>query len=94
MGVKTGVAQDMLMMDPKDNIAVCLRDFKAGEKVSLRVGPKTTHVKVQDPIPRGHKICVEEIQNGARVIKYGEVIGRASTDIRIGQHVHVHNVAD
>jgi len=94
MVVKKGVSQDMLMMDPLDNIAVCLRDFKADEKVSLRMGPKTIHVKVQDQIPRGHKVCVKEIQNGAQVIKYGEVIGKASTEIHIGQHVHVHNVVD
>ncbi len=26
------------------------------------------------------------------VIKYGHVIGRAKRDIKVGEHVHVHNV--
>lgn len=26
------------------------------------------------------------------VIKYGEIIGKASVEIRKGQHVHVHNL--
>jgi altronate dehydratase small subunit len=26
-------------------------------------------------------------------MKYGEIIGKATTDIKPGQHVHVHNVA-
>jgi len=29
---------------------------------------------------------------GDPVVKYGEVIGYATTGIRPGQHVHVHNV--
>ena len=89
-----GVAKDILMLDPKDNIAVCLRDIKAGERVSLRLGTETINAKVLDSIPRGHKVCVREIQKDAKVIKYGEVIGKANTEILIGQHVHVQNVVD
>jgi hypothetical protein len=47
-----------------------------------------------DPIPRGHKIAVREISEGDKVLKYGEVIGEASQNIGLGNHVHVHNVID
>ena len=43
-------------------------------------------------IPFGHKIAVAAMAAGAPVIKYGEVIGVATAEIRPGQHVHVHNV--
>ena len=89
-----GVSKDILIMDPGDNIAVCLRDIKAGENVTFRMEAETISVKVLDHIPRGHKICVKEIPNDAPIIKYGEIIGKATTDIHIGQHVHVHNVVD
>jgi len=51
-------------MDPNDNTAVCLRDLKAGEKVSAEAGTEIITANVQDQIPRGHKICVREIQAG------------------------------
>jgi hypothetical protein len=33
-----------------------------------------------------------EIGAGDSVVKYGEVIGRATSAIAAGRHVHVHNV--
>ena len=94
MTENTGISKDIMMMGPNDNTAVCLRDLTAGEKVSAEAGTKIITANVQDNIPRGHKICVREIQMGASVIKYGEIIGKANADIHIGQHVHVHNVVD
>lgn len=43
-------------------------------------------------IPAGHKYALKDIQKGETVIKYGEVIGRASQDIKQGEWVHTHNV--
>ena len=41
----------------------------------------------------GHKYAVREIKSGENVIKYGMPIGHATRDIKVGEHVHVHNVA-
>ena len=35
-----------------------------------------------------------EIAEGENIVKYGEVIGKASANIGKGNHVHVHNVVD
>ena len=43
-------------------------------------------------IPAGHKYALEDIKKGEKVIKYGEVIGRAKEDIKKGDWVHTHNV--
>ncbi|MDP1993088.1 MAG: SAF domain-containing protein [Syntrophales bacterium] len=32
------------------------------------------------------------MKKGDLIVKYGEPIGIATQDIRIGQHVHVHNL--
>lgn len=40
----------------------------------------------------GHKYAIRPIANGENVIKYGMPIGRATCDIAVGDHVHVHNV--
>lgn len=43
-------------------------------------------------IPRGHKVALKDIAKGAQVHKYGQSIGVATFDIKVGEHVHVHNL--
>lgn len=45
-----------------------------------------------EKIPAGHKYALREIKKGETVIKYGEIIGRATSDIQVGEWVHTHNV--
>jgi SAF domain len=35
---------------------------------------------------------LRDIEAGDQVVKYGVAIGLATSDIRAGQHVHVHNL--
>ena len=43
-------------------------------------------------VPRGHKVALRDIAEGAPVRKYGQVIGVTTTAIATGEHVHVHNL--
>ncbi len=43
-------------------------------------------------IPAGHKYALKDIEKGSYVIKYGEIIGRATESIQQGEWVHTHNV--
>lgn len=43
-------------------------------------------------VPVGHKIAVRAVAQGDPVIKYGHVIGYATQDIAVGDHVHSHNL--
>lgn len=43
-------------------------------------------------IPAGHKYALKDIEKGQTVIKYGQIIGRATCDIKKGDWVHTHNV--
>ena len=43
-------------------------------------------------IPAGHKYALKDISKGETVVKYGQIIGRATTDIKRGEWVHTHNV--
>ena len=45
-----------------------------------------------EKIPAGHKYALCDIPKGEYVIKYGEIIGRATQDIAKGEWVHTHNV--
>ena len=41
----------------------------------------------------GHKYALVDIKRGENVIKYGNPIGHATSDIKCGEHVHTHNLA-
>ena len=45
-----------------------------------------------ESIPAGHKYALCDIAKGEYVVKYGEIIGRVTQDIKQGEWVHTHNV--
>jgi altronate dehydratase small subunit len=77
-----------------DNVATVLNDVSCGEKILVKFADNTsTHTIVsRENIPFGFKVALKDIQKGEYVIKYGEVIGRATEFIGEGHLVHVHNV--
>jgi len=82
-----------IVLNTKDNVATALTDLKAGTNLELDVGGKSLTVKLTAAVPFGHKFSLARIESGAPVIKYGEVIGTATSAIAPGDYVHVHNVA-
>lgn len=44
-------------------------------------------------VPLGHKIATKDIAAGGVILKFGQPIGLAVTDIASGDHVHSHNCA-
>jgi altronate dehydratase small subunit len=82
--------RDALLLTPADDVATALRPLHAGQQASVQ-GLQGTLLIRQD-IPFCHKVACRDIAAGDRVRKYGEVIGMASTAIRAGDHVHVHNI--
>ncbi|NJE26129.1 altronate hydrolase [Thermococcus sp. MV5] len=77
-----------VIMDEKDSVATAVVPIKKGEKV--RIGE--TEIEILSDIPQGHKFAIREIKAGEPIIKYGEIIGIATEDIKPGEYVHVHNV--
>jgi len=83
----------VLVLDPRDNVAVAISDIRAGEEVEVDLEGRILRIVAKSDIRFGHKIALKPIKRGGPVIKYGEVIGVATEDIEPGDHVHVHNVA-
>ncbi|MCL4465441.1 MAG: UxaA family hydrolase [Chloroflexi bacterium] len=81
-----------MIINGRDNVAVVLEDVEAGATLSAAGGGRQERVTATQPIPFGHKVALVDIPEGAEVYKYGEVIGRASRDIKPGEHVHIHNI--
>lgn len=74
-----------IVISPLDSVGVAL--------VSLKKGEEAEGVILSEDIEKGHKFALKDIKIGEKVIKYGEVIGKATADIKAGQHIHSHNMA-
>ena len=85
--------QKAVILSPRDNVATALADLKAGENLKLKAGDQTLDIKLNAAVPFGHKFSLADIKPGSPVIKYGEVIGTATAEIKPGSYVHVHNLA-
>ncbi|MEN9854916.1 MAG: hypothetical protein RL186_791 [Pseudomonadota bacterium] len=77
---------NMLRLVTTDDVGVALVAIKAGEALGQ------TGIVAREAIQSGHKIALRHIFRGEEVRKYGASIGRASTDILPGAHVHTHNL--
>ncbi|CAH0279093.1 UxaA family hydrolase [Peribacillus simplex] len=81
-----------LYLSTKDSVAVALSEIPANTSVVVKTDLEELVVPILEPIRFGHKFAVKAIEQGADIIKYGEVIGAASAFIPAGTHVHVHNL--
>ena len=67
----------VLVLDPRDNTAVCLVDLNVGDVVEQ----DDFKITVLSRIPRGHKIASSDIAKNDGIIKYGERMGHAVAPI-------------
>lgn len=81
-----------LLINEKDNVAVALEELVENNIASYKTNKKVEYVTLLQSIPIYHKFSVTDIKEGQLVYKYGEVIGRASKNIKRGEHIHSHNL--
>jgi len=90
VGAATVALADVaILLAPADDVVVATRDLAAGT-VLAREGAEP--LTVRTTVPRGHKLAVHAVDQGAPVRKYAQVIGRATAAIAAGDHVHAHNL--
>lgn len=82
-----------LIIEPHDSVAVAVEPLQTGSEALYKVNGEDRKITITADVPIYHKFAVVELKKGDEVYKYGEVIGRATRDIRVGEHVHTHNVA-
>jgi len=81
-----------IVINDRDNVATALEPLKAGSVVLMPFHNRVEKIRLESDIPPGHKFALYELERGAAVIKYGEIIGRTLFRVSRGEHVHVHNV--
>lgn len=80
-----------VVLHKDDNVGTLIDSARKGEACTLQ-GERTGSVPLVVDIAFGHKVCIAATPAGGDILKYGQVIGRASKAIAAGEHVHVHNV--
>lgn len=80
--------QTLMKMNPRDSVAVALRDIKANEE--LKLGQEK--IMILEDIVRGHKVALKDFEVGETIIKYGFPIGHAIIPIKKGGWIHTHNI--
>lgn len=84
---------DAIVFSKKDNVATAIKNLSKDQQVQVSFEGTTITVKLNQDIPFGHKFAIKDIEQGSCVYKYGEPIGIATEEIKIGDYVHVHNVS-
>jgi altronate hydrolase len=72
-----------LRLHPDDNVLVSIEQFLPGANVE--------GILAISRVPKGHKMATRDLADGAAIVKFGQIIGFATKEIRRGEHVHTHN---
>ncbi|MBJ6368618.1 UxaA family hydrolase [Snuella sedimenti] len=81
-------SKQLIKLSNNDNVLVLTVDLNVGD-VFTYAG---TDYKVAEAIALGHKIAAKSINEGEKIIKFNMSIGSATRDIKIGEHIHLHNM--
>ncbi|MHA1651499.1 MAG: UxaA family hydrolase [Candidatus Helarchaeota archaeon] len=87
------MAKKAILLHPNDNVATVLERIEKGTELEVEINStKRETIVAKTKIKFLHKIAIKDIPKGSAVIKYGQIIGRATADIKKGEHVHTKNV--
>jgi len=75
-----------IRLNAADDVVIARVDLPAGTEVIKE------NLRTAVAVPAGHKIASRDIREGEPVRRYNQIIGFATRPIRIGEHVHVHNL--
>lgn len=78
----------LVTVHPDDNVLICCQPLIRAESVAI----EGNCYEILDNIEVGHKIAKVNLNKGDKVIRYGVPIGSATSDISIGEHIHIHNM--
>jgi altronate hydrolase len=77
----------VIRLNAQDDVVIAVRQLVSGTRIG------SENLTVSGLIPPGHKIATRDIELGASIRRYGQIIGFAIRPIHVGEHVHSHNLA-
>lgn len=78
----------LIKVNPTDNVAVALVNLAAGEVVSF----EGEDITIESDVKMKHKIALQPLEAGQRIIMYGVLVGKASAAIAKGGLLSTANV--
>jgi altronate hydrolase len=82
------LTEKAVILRPEDDVAVAKAELTAGTVLD----DGGHRIEVRQDIKPGHKVARRAVATGAPVRRYGQVIGFATRDIAVGDHVHTQNL--
>jgi hypothetical protein len=70
-------------------VGIVIEAISAGDEVNFN---NATSIKAVNDLKMHHKMALIDLAEGTTVIKYGEVIGYTTAQVKQGEFVHVHNL--
>lgn len=67
-------------------VTVCSLD--AGTTIEIN----SITITLNESLGLGQKIAAHDLAEGEKIIKYGVSIGSTTTDVQVGEPVHLHNM--
>lgn len=77
--------KDVILINKNDDVYIALHDLKKGDIID-------EGIVLTEDIKQAHKIARTDLKKGHKVIKYGEVIGQLTCDVKKGSWIHSHNM--
>ncbi len=82
------LSQVAIRLREGDDVAVAKKRIAAGTTLFLDNAP----IRLRSQTPPGHKFALRKISEGSPVLKYGQIIGYALSNIEPGDWVHTENL--
>ncbi len=84
-----GPENSAILLNSADTVAIARVPLAAGRRIVVQ----GVEIQLRDDVPAGHKVALRQIPAAGSIVRYGQVMGKASRSIEAGEHVHTHNVA-
>ena len=84
-----------VLLAPNGNVAAAIAAIDAAVPVVVTLNSPdgiVLNISSRQKIPFGHKIAIKDLTKGSPIVRYGYPIGVATADIKLGDHVHSHNM--
>mgnify|MGYP002078121065 CR=1 FL=1 len=78
----------LMKLNPADNVYIVRMPLQVNDNVEI---DGKSYV-IKQALGFGHKIAATSLLPGEKIIKFGISIGSATEQIKIGEHVHLHNM--
>ena len=77
-----------LKINTADTVVICLQPKKKGDIIDI----DGKQIVINQDIPAGHKVLIQDTPKGQDIIKYGYPIGHVTKDLKAGDWVNEHNL--